>query len=106
VVTRMLEISGFKVVAVSNEEQALETVRHGPRDVRAMLFDFSLPHGDVAETLRELRTTGLEAPVIMMSGFSSEQVRERLAGENIAGFLEKPFGSQILLSELERVLEQ
>jgi PAS domain S-box-containing protein len=106
VIRRMLEVYGFEVRTASNEEQVIDLVRRDGADLKAILLDFTLPEGDPTGTLQEIRTNGLRAPVIMMSGFSREQVVERLGPDSIAGFLEKPFGSQVLLSELERVLEQ
>jgi signal transduction histidine kinase/CheY-like chemotaxis protein len=106
VVSRMLEAYGFEVRTASNEQQVIESARASGSDVKAVLFDYSLPDGDPVETLREIRTSGLSAPVIMMSGYSRDRVIESLGSEGCAGFLEKPFGSQVLLSELERVLEQ
>jgi DNA-binding NtrC family response regulator len=106
VINRMLELQGYDVLTASSEQQVIDRARNDGSGVRAILFDFTLPEGDPCETLREIRTSGLEAPVIMMSGFSREQVMERVGEDGVAGFLEKPFGSRVLLSELERVLEQ
>ena len=106
VISRMLELKGYEVLTASSEQQVLDMARNDGEGVKAILFDFTLPEGDPGATLREIRTNGLEAPVIVMSGFSREQVLERVGEDGVAGFLEKPFGSQVLLSELERVLEQ
>ena len=71
-----------------------------------MLLDYSLPDGNPGDVVREIRTNGLRAPVIMMSGYSRDEVQEVIGTDICAGYLEKPFGSEVLLSELQRVLEQ
>ena len=106
VVRRMLELYGFDVWTASNESEIFDVLRDESADLRAVLLDYTLPKSDPRDTLREIRTSGLTAPVILMSGFPREQLIERMGPDQCAGFLEKPFGSEVLLSELQRVLEQ
>ena len=64
------------------------------------IIDVSMPGIDGWTTLRKLR--GLSQcrnlPVIMISGFTSDQITERLSNERSVRFLSKPFSKADLAS--------
>jgi DNA-binding NtrC family response regulator len=43
------------------------------------------------ETFRELRAINAEVPIILMSGYSHQEAATHFEGEELSGFLQKPF---------------
>lgn len=99
-----LEELGFEVVAAADGVEALAILKEQRRNLVAVLLDLTMPRLDGIETLRRLRQHWPDLPVFLMSGHAEEAVAERLAGNRVAGFLEKPFQRQALANALARVL--
>jgi two-component system cell cycle sensor histidine kinase/response regulator CckA len=93
---RLLEVRGARVWAAGSCAEALSLLETQPID--AALLDVVMPGEDGWETLRRMRGAGFRAPILMMSGYTFDEVGEREGGSN--GFLGKPFK----LDELERAL--
>ena len=83
---------------------ALERFRAQADAIVCVLLDMTLPHLDGAETFRQLRKLRPDVRVILMSGYSEHDATVRFAGKGIAGFLQKPFRPQELVTMLQRVL--
>jgi DNA-binding response OmpR family regulator len=54
--------------------------------------------------LRELRNQAPDIPVLIMSGFTDEEVATRFEGIGASGFIRKPFAVQDLTAQLRRLL--
>lgn len=100
VVQRQLERLGYAVVAANSGQAALACLDAAEIPPRAALLDLTLPEMDGLAVARAIlaRLPGL--PVIIMSGYRSEEVAARLDDLAIAGFLQKPFS----LAELREAL--
>lgn len=103
VATRMLEKSGFEVVAAGDGDTALQIVAERA-DLDAVLLDLAMPGKDGVETLRELAQLRPDLPVILCSGFGAQEASQRFAGLGVAGFLQKPFTFQGLTETVRRVV--
>jgi two-component system cell cycle sensor histidine kinase/response regulator CckA len=57
---------------------------------------------EAAEALRELRP---DIPIILMSGYSVQEVTGRYAGHGIAGFVQKPFDKATLVAGVRQTME-
>jgi CheY-like chemotaxis protein len=102
VVGRMLERLGFRVLPAEDGIAALEVLEEEDHAVTAVLLDLSMPRMGGSETLRLLRERRPELPVILMSGYTEQEVASKLLDDNsgAVGFLQKPF----LPEDLTRVL--
>ena len=58
------------------------------------------------ETFRELRGLQSDVRVILMSGYTEQEVTNRFAGKGLAGFLQKPFTPIDLFNLVRRVLDR
>jgi PAS domain S-box-containing protein len=105
VTRQVLERTGFTVEVAEDGERALERLRKGPRDFQLILLDFTMPRLDGAQTLREILQLNANARVMMMSGFSESDTRQRLGDLTIVGFVPKPFDFPTLRGRVEQVLE-
>jgi CheY-like chemotaxis protein len=104
VTRQVLERSGYQVETADDGEQALERLKKGPLDFQLILLDFTMPRLDGAQTLREILQIHPAAQVMMMSGFSEKDARERLGDLAIAGFIQKPFDFSTLRTRVEQIL--
>ena len=74
-------------------------------EVALVLLDMTMPRMSGAETYHELRKIEPEVPVVLMSGYSEDEVADRFTGNGLAGFIQKPFRPRGLIDKLRRVLE-
>jgi two-component system, cell cycle sensor histidine kinase and response regulator CckA len=104
-VTRQaLERTGFTVEVAEDGETGLTCLRKEPEGFVLVLLDYTMPRLDGAQTLREIHKINPRARVIMMSGFSEMEARERLGNEELAGFIQKPFDLPTLRSRVEKAV--
>jgi PAS domain S-box-containing protein len=99
---RLLEHIGFETIIVDNGAEAIELFRTDAAHIRYVLLDLTMPHMDGETVFRALRQVSLGVPIILMSGYSADDVLARFAGSELSGFLQKPF----TLSDLQRQLQQ
>jgi two-component system cell cycle sensor histidine kinase/response regulator CckA len=105
-VTRQaLERTGFTVELAEDGECALERLKKGPADFALIMLDFTMPRLDGAQTLREILQIQPSARVMMMSGFSETEARQRLGDLAIVGFVQKPFDFPTLRDRIEQVFQ-
>jgi len=100
----VLEKEGHSVALASDGYEALAlALAHGGR-FTAVLLDLTMPGMDGPSTLKELRQMKIDAPVLIMSGYSEIDARKRFADEAQLAFLPKPFTGEILLKNLYGLL--
>jgi DNA-binding response OmpR family regulator len=105
VAARHLESAGFDVVLASDGRQALEIFRKRAEEFAAVLLDLTMPHMGGEEAFRELRKVRPTVPVVLMSGFSEEDLTGRFTGRELAGFVAKPFDRDTLVVRLVSILK-
>ena len=104
VVGRMLERLGFDVITAVDGQDALRVLDAHDGGLTAVLLDLSMPRVGGAETVRLLRQRSPELPVVLMSGYTEQDVASKILeglGGSV-GFLQKPF----LFEDLSGVLRQ
>ena len=107
VVGRMLERMGFRVLPAQDGIAALEALEGSNRAVTAVLLDVSMPRMGGSEALRRIRETRPDLPVILMSGYTEQEVASKLLNGNqgATGFLQKPFLPEDLASVLRPIAQ-
>jgi CheY-like chemotaxis protein len=68
----ILEPAGFDVVESEDAEQCLARLRHEPID--AVVLDMVMPDRDGIETLRELKKSFPEVPIVAVSGTEQSEL--------------------------------
>ncbi len=73
--------------------------------VTAVLLDLSMPRMGGPETVRLLRQRSPELPVVLMSGYTEQDVASKILDGlgGAVGFLQKPFLSEDLSSVLRHI---
>ena len=69
-VTMNLELEGFEVVTAADGEAGIQLVNERKPDI--IIMDVMMPRKDGLQTCRELRTSGISTPLILLTARSSE----------------------------------
>ena len=102
----MLETVGLTVLTAADGDEAIELFRKHADQIDCVLLDLTMPKMDGEEAYDELRRIRDDVSVIMSSGYTSEEIEQRFAGRDIAGFIHKPYEFRTLIEILSRVLRQ
>ena len=87
----MLESFGFDVVEAVHGRQALELYRGRSSEMVLVLTDMGMPVMDGFELVTELRSLDPRLPIVVSSGFGDAEVGSKIAPEDIAGLISKPY---------------
>ena len=99
----LLEQCGYRATAVNSGAGALAAVAAGGVD--ALLLDVNLPGEDTASILDELWLKAPTLPVLLSSGYPSDDLEDRIVkAPNVARYLDKPYTIDKLVSVLEDVI--
>jgi CheY-like chemotaxis protein len=108
-VARILEKFGYCTVVAADGAEAVAVVEQGlggAGSIDLVLMDVTMPAMDGPTAARELRSLGLEAPVVLMSGYAEEELVNRGVMTHADGFLKKPFEVTELLDAVRARLAQ
>ncbi len=100
----VLEDAGFEVLTASDGVEALEVFNENSDRIRLILLDMMMPRMNGEEVYTEIRAKNPETSIILMSGFSEEQVTRGIQGDG-AKFLKKPFQITALLDTVQDILD-
>lgn len=99
VMRRLLTRIGYGVLDAPGGQEGLDLLEERP-DISCVLLDLTMPGLSGEETLRRIRVRRPALPVVVMSGYTAQEIRERLDEPHRVGVLEKPF----MLADLRRVI--
>ncbi|MGA2852102.1 MAG: sigma-54 dependent transcriptional regulator [Terracidiphilus sp.] len=101
--SRAFRLAGHEAVVCDNAARALELARSQPFDL--ILSDVVMPRRDGLALLEDLKTAGVTAPVVMMSGQAHIEMAVRATRLGALDFLEKPLSTEKLLVTVENALK-
>jgi DNA-binding NtrC family response regulator len=100
---RAFRLAGHEAVVCDNAVRALELARTQAFDL--ILSDVVMPRRDGLSLLEDLKTAGVAAPVVMMSGQAHIEMAVRATRLGALDFLEKPLTTEKLLVTVENALK-
>ncbi len=100
----ILADEGYAVTLADSGEGAMAALSRDIYDVA--LLDVWLPGLDGIETLRQLRASGHELPVVVISGHATAELAARAVREGAADFLEKPFSLERVLVSVQNAVDR
>src|SRR5271156_4963002 len=99
---RTFRLAGHEATVCDNAIRALELALARPFDL--ILSDVVMPRRDGLALLEDLRTRGVTAPVVMMSGQAHIEMAVKATRLGALDFLEKPISTDKLLLTVENAL--
>jgi len=105
VAMRMVEVFGFQALVAEHGRHALDVYREHRDEIACVLLDLTMPHMDGKEAFRELRRIDPDVRVILASGYGEQEIRQRFAGRQVNGFIQKPYSFERLRAELMAVFQ-
>ncbi len=96
---------GYEPVGFDSSRTALDAFRADPGRFDAVLTDEAMPEMTGTELAREVRSIRPDIPVILMTGFGSEELMNRAARIGMSEVLRKPLRRAELANSLARVLD-
>ncbi len=99
----MLQRMGCTVLLAVNGRDALKTLSQSPQPITCILLDLTMPFMDGVETLREVKKTRPDIPVVIMSGYTEHDTLQRFAEVSPDGFIQKPFNMGALQKAISQV---
>ena len=100
--SRAFRLAGHDAVVCDNANKALEMAKAQSFDL--IMSDVVMPGKDGLSLLEELKTQGVVAPVVMMSGQAHIEMAVRATRLGALDFLEKPISTEKLLLTVENAL--
>jgi two-component system nitrogen regulation response regulator NtrX len=101
--SRAFRLAGHEATVCDNAAKALELAKVQKFDV--ILSDVVMPGKGGLALLEELKTQGVTAPVVMMSGQADIEMAVRATRLGALDFLEKPISTEKLLLTVENALK-
>ena len=87
----MLARLGFEVLAVQDGQEAIEVYRQRHEELGLVVLDLTMPGISGSEVYATLQDLDASVPVIMSSGYTEQDVLDRLGPRGLRGFLQKPY---------------
>ncbi len=103
-VTDILALENVPVITAVDGETGIDLYRRRRSEVRLIILDLSMPGLSGEETFYELRKIDPQVHVLLSSGYSRDEVKQRFAGESGVGFIQKPYEATDLIDEVKRWL--
>lgn len=104
VTKQLLERKGFHCLAAGNGAIAIEIFRKSAGEISCVILDLTMPDMDGFEVLTELQRIRPDVRVVMSSGYSEQELARRFRDRGVAGFIQKPFRLDALMSAVHEAL--
>ncbi len=101
-IIKSCSLEGWSVDTALSAALGIEKLKKGSYDL--IICDIMMPNEDGFQFLKQLRTLGVETPVIMTTGYSTLEISKKSLCEGGIDFLPKPFSYDELISVIKRGL--
>jgi PAS domain S-box-containing protein len=98
---RVLEQYGYGVIEARDGTEALALLDAATRRIDAVVSDVLMPGMHGRELVGRLRLRRPDLPVVLLSGYTGDEVSREVRGQPLMAFLQKPFAPQDLVAALE-----
>ncbi|HEU4722033.1 MAG TPA: response regulator [Gemmatimonadaceae bacterium] len=105
VAIRVLRQAGYDVVETNDGEQALRSIERLGDAIQLIVSDVVMPQLTGPELARTLRERGVKAPLLLMSGYTSDSAIQNGVLLRGVSYLEKPFTPEMLTRRVREALD-
>lgn len=99
----IIEDEGYDVVGVADGYLAIEAARGGFFDL--IFMDMKMPGINGVEAYREIKKASPSSVVVMMTGFSVEDLVKEALQEGVYGVLYKPFSMEQIIDIIQGIIK-
>jgi two-component system response regulator HydG len=100
----ILEEKGYRVATANDGTETIQMVKGGHYDI--IFLDIRLPDMNGVETFERVKTIDPRAVVIMMTGYTEEQLIKRAIGSGAYTCIHKPFDMEKVIALVEKIAEE
>jgi len=100
--SEILTRENYSPIGVVKWTDALDTI--GNQNPDLILLDLKMPTIHGSSMLEFIRSEGIDVPVIVVSGFITDEVTRELSQVGVSGFVNKPFQASQIIQQVEKVL--
>lgn len=97
----VLESRGYKVAVAKNGMEAINVVKEGSFDI--VFMDIKMPDFDGVQTFEEIHKIKPKVPVIMVTGYTMDELVEKAIEKGAYSCIFKPFDIEHILKIMEDV---
>ena len=101
---RLLDRLGYRTTGCLSADQALAVVRAAPHDVDVVVTDFNMPGRSGLELARDLHALRADLPVVITSGYVTEELCTEAAAAGVAHVIDKQASVDALCEALHELL--
>jgi len=100
---RLLRRQGHEVLMATSRAAGLAALDGEP--LHLVISDLRLPDGDGLDVVRAARAAREPVPVIVVTGYPSDETRRAALAAGAAIFLAKPFAAAVLLATIRSIVD-
>lgn len=103
IIRAILEEMGCEVIEANGGREAIQLFSERKDSIACVLLDFAMPDLDGNLTLKKLRSIRADLPVLVVSGYLTDQMENLFREEQPDAFIQKPFERHTFLSAIEKL---
>lgn len=97
----VLTETGLQVIKAENGPVGIQLFRERIKEIKLVLLDLSMPGMNGEEVFYKLRAINANIPVLLVSGYSEQEVMDQFVNKGLAGFIQKPYTLDSLIQQIE-----
>jgi PAS domain S-box-containing protein len=101
---KALEHSGYEVLLAGSGIEAIDLFKCHPDQIDLVILDLSMPGMSGEEAMPELKKIRPKAKVLISSGYSETQAMRLFKGQEVCGFVQKPYTAASLTEKVRFAL--
>jgi CheY-like chemotaxis protein len=102
VIAKMIERMGFRVEVAASGIQGIANIKSGISDLRTVLLDLTMGEMNGIEVAEAIQAMLPTLPIILMSGYSAEDIHPQDNRIALYSFIQKPFSYKTLEAMLKQ----
>ncbi|HET7423819.1 MAG TPA: response regulator, partial [Gemmatimonadales bacterium] len=106
IAARALQAEGYRVYQAGNGKEALEVLASHDSTIQLVVSDIAMPVVSGRSLRTQLSDQRADLPVLLISGYSRDDLRRRGLVDDEDQFLQKPFAPQDLARKVREVLDR
>jgi signal transduction histidine kinase/ActR/RegA family two-component response regulator len=103
---KMLEWLGYRVLIARDGQEVLDVYAERQDEIDLILLDVVMPRMSGQMTFSELRAMNPEVKILLVTGYSPEDVARDLLRQGAEGLVQKPYDFKILAQAVRHCLDQ